>query len=391
MTRPSPRSRATRFRGASQDSFEANREAIRAPVPEAEPLPHPGRAVVVCERWLGSNAFAMMKALRRQGWSVVDFCDKEYVPLRWQSTLMKVAARMLRHAGAREFNRAIVAVAQQRRPAFFLAFKGTYVFPATLLELKRCGVRCYCLYPDVSFRAHGRYIPRALACYDWVFTTKNFGMDDMRRQLGVLNASVVLHASDPDVHRPVALSVRDVADFACAVSFIGTWSPKKERLLTGVKEKLPQLDLRVWGEQWGSVEKASVLRPCVAGRGVYGEDYARAISGSRINLAILSETGLGASSGDQITSRTFHIPACKGFMLHERTDEVLSVLGEGTQTACFSDVGELARKIAHYLAHEGERIKIAEAGHREVSGHHTWDHRICTILAKHKALQQSPS
>ena len=51
--------------------------------------------------------------------------------------------------------------------------------------LRAMGVRTYCFFPDVSFRAHGPWIPNALPEYDWVFTTKAFGLDDMREQLGV--------------------------------------------------------------------------------------------------------------------------------------------------------------------------------------------------------------
>ena len=346
----------------------------------------PGRALVVCERWLGSNATAMMTALRRQGWNVNDFCEKEYVPLHWETSLMKVVGKVVRNRAAYELNQAILRAAQRHTPDLFLVFKGRYVFAATIQALKRRGIKAYCVYPDVSFRVHGPHIPRALPCYDWVFTTKRFGLDDMREQLGITFASQILHAADPELHRPVPLSERDLADFACDASFIGTWSPKKERILTEVVECLPSLHLKVFGSQWERVDRTSPLAPHIAGHPVYTLDYVKAIRASTINIAILSEARQGASAGDQITSRTFHIPASGGFMLHERTDELLSVFEEGTHTACFTDAAELADKIAYYLEHDDERQRIATAGREETAAGHTWDQRIEAILIKHAEL-----
>lgn len=348
--------------------------------------PAPGRALVVGERWFGSNAFAVMTALRRQGWNVTDFAQREYVPLKWKSTFMKVGGRLLRAGGARELNRAILAAARQRAPGLFLAFKGTYVFAETLARLKDWGVRTYCVFPDVSFSGHGPFIPRALPCYDWVFTTKSFGLHDMREQLGVSASSHILHAADPALHRPVPLSGQDRETFGCDASFIGTWSRKKEAILTELVTRIPYLRLRVFGSQWDRVPNSSPLRPHIVGHPVYTLDYVKAIRASKVNIALLIEAWGGASSGDQITSRTFHIPASGGFMLHERTDELLSVFAEGTHTACFDDAAELSDKIVYYLEHENEREKIAENGRQEAAAKHTWDQRIEVVLKKHVEL-----
>ncbi len=71
----------------------------------------------------------------------------------------------------------------------------------------------------------------------------------------------------------------------------------------------------------------------------------------------------GASSGDLITARTFHIPACGGFMLHERTAEVRAFFKEGTDCGMFEGAEEMVEKVGYYLDHPGEREAIAEAGH----------------------------
>ena len=356
----------------------------------AVPTVIPGRALAVCDLWLGSNGLAATKALRRADWSAHVVAEWEYVPIRWMRAPMKAIGRALRPAAVREFNDAVLEWSRRLNPELFIVFKGMFVLPTTLQTLRRRGTRTYCFYPDVSFRAHGPYLPKALPEYDWVFTTKSFGLADMREQLGVTRASLLLHAFDPDLHRPRALREADLALYECDVSFIGTWSPKKERLMAALVEQRPALRVRVWGEQWFKSTTPS-LRSAIVGHGLEGEEYVRAICALTINLAILSERRAGASSGDRITSRTFHIPACQGFMLHERSDEVTEIFPEGSAIGSFTDATDLVSAVDAYLADDGRRRSMARRAHEIVTAAHSWDHRIETILERHRQLTGSAS
>jgi spore maturation protein CgeB len=296
-----------------------------------------------------------------------------------------MVGRILRPFAERELARELVSDAQHLAPEFLLVFKGRFIRPGTIRTLRRLGVRCYNFFPDVSFRVHGPHLSRTLREYDWIFTTKTFGLKDMRDQLGISNASLLMHAFDPDVHHPVSLSERDHQLFDCDVSFIGTWSPKKEALLGELLSRRPNLRMRIWGDQWWSVTtRAHTLRSAIAGRAATGVEYAKAICGSLINIAILSEKRAGASCGDQITSRTFHLPACGGFVLHERTDEVRALFREDDEIVCFTGVDELIAKVDEFLPDERRRRLIAERGRAVVQEHHSWDERIRVILAHHE-------
>ncbi len=115
-------------------------------------------------------------------------------------------------------------------------------------------------------------------------------------------------------------------------------------------------------------------------REVLGDLYALAINSSKINLGLLSEQVKGASSGDQITSRTFHIPASGGFLLHERTDEVSNYYIEDKEITCFGNKEELISKIRFYLEHESERMKIKMEGHKRALKDHSLDNRAKDLL-----------
>lgn len=343
-----------------------------------------GRAVVVCDQWLGSNGYAALKALRRAGWACEVVAEWDYVPVHWTSTSGRLLSRAIRPFAVASYNAALRATAARIQPEFLLVFKGTFVQRESINAIRRGGVRTYCFFPDVSFRTHGKYLPRALPGYDWVFTTKSFGIRDLEDQLGVRTASVLSHAFDTDLHRPVAPSTQDHERYDCDVSFIGTWSPKKEAILTALRQRRPEVRVRIFGNQWSNVASTSPLRDAIAGYAVSGDEYVRAIACSSINLGLLSERRRGASGDDQITSRSFHIPASGGFLLHERTREVLSVFEENASIACFDGADELIAKVDAHLLNLDERQRIAQAGRQVVEAAHSWDHRIQDILALHE-------
>jgi len=179
----------------------------------------------------------------------------------------------------------------------------------------------------------------------------------------------------------VELDDVDHARYDCDVSFIGTWSPKKQRLLEHVQRELPEIRLRIWGSQW---EKArGSLGSRIEGRHVLGIEYAKSLISSKINLAILSEVRTGASAGDQITARTFQIPATGAFMLHERTDEFGDYFREGIECACFETPEDLTTAIAYFLEHPRQRQEIAQAGYRRcLQSGYAVDDRAGVVLTK---------
>ena len=126
------------------------------------------------------------------------------------------------------------------------------------------------------------------------------------------------------------------------------------------------------------------MKQFVKGEGLVGDRYAKAIYGAKINLALLSGKVQGSSRGDETTTRTYEIPACGGFMLHENSPELLELYKEGEEVACFSSPQELAEKIDYYMAHPEERNAIAAAGHRMCVPAYSYDNRMAEILRWHE-------
>ena len=338
--------------------------------------------LVLHERWPGATGLSAYHALLRAGASAHSVTEAETIPLGWGSTGMRTVGRLVRPGAVQEFNTQLLARAFQLRPDLFLAFKGTFVHANTVRALRARGIRCVNFYPDVSFTVHGPYLAASLREYDWVFTTKTFGAGDLRDRLGIRRVSVLAHAFDPEIHRPRQPTAAEEERLGCDASFVGTWSPAKQTLLEALLRAAPGIRLRVFGSQWERVSRSSPLARCCAGHTVTGVEYAIAINCSRINFGLLSERRPGASDGDKITSRTFHIPAAGGCLLHQRTAELQEVLQEGLDCEAFEGVDELADKIVGLLADDARRRAIAESGLLRVRSAHSWDHRIRQLVGR---------
>ena len=184
--------------------------------------------------------------------------------------------------------------------------------------------------------------------------------------------SFLPHAYRPNCDFPVTISEADRQEYASDLAFVGTWEAERASMLAQLKE----FDLRIWGNNWHKAGKELGLGGAIQNRAVYCEEMSRVVNASKINLAFLRK-----ANRDRHTSRTFEIPACGGFQLSERTDEVLSFFEEGKEIECFDTVDELKDKARYYLAHEAQRQCIALAGMaRSQRSGYSYTDRLQTIL-----------
>jgi spore maturation protein CgeB len=83
------------------------------------------------------------------------------------------------------------------------------------------------------------------------------------------------------------------------------------------------------------------------------------------------------------TQRAFDVPASGGFVITSAkpvVNEIFITSGPQQDMAVFKSRNELMALIDYYLAHEDERLAIAERGMKKVLGGHTYDHRIAEMF-----------
>ena len=96
---------------------------------------------------------------------------------------------------------------------------------------------------------------------------------------------------------------------------------------------------------------------------------------SKINLNI---TMRSIQSG--LPLRIFDIMGCHGFLLSDYQSELPEYFQIGNDCDCYETFDELDEKVNYYLTHDDIRMEIAENGYQKVIQHHTWFHRVSTIL-----------
>jgi len=340
------------------------------------------RILFLGDNWHGSCARACAYSLRRLGCDVLDVDHQTFFP-----QVRTFAGRALRWPMIgnliRAYNDEILRRAEYFQPDLLLAFKGYFVQARTLRLLRERDVRCYNFYPDRMAFA-GRLEQESLPEYDCFFDTKRLCATDAPNSFTVRERHFVPHGYDPEIHRSVTPQPRDKFQYGCDVGVVAGWSPRKQRFAEALVRLRPKLDLKIWGEVW---KKSGILSNYVQGHGLHGEQYARAVQCFRINLALL---GINEDVQDETTTRTFEIPACRAFMLHERTEELLQFYEEGSEVACYASPEEAIEKIDYYLAHPAERDSIALAGHSRCVPAYSYESRMAEILRWHTDRCASP-
>jgi spore maturation protein CgeB len=336
------------------------------------------RVLCIGQEWRGSNASGLFYALARQGVVTNIINDHRYISTSASNIALKVIHKLIRPLQEQDFNDHIIAQFEAFIPDIVLVYKGAFVHQKTLLTIKKKNVPTVVFFPDVSFFAHGNNIPKCIPHYNHIFTTKSFAVKDLYEKFNFPKDKITFipHGYDPLVHRPLKSSEND---YSADVSFIGNYSKHKTHVLEAIANALPEINLKIWGGTWYQY-KGEVLKKSIQGSALLGDAYVQAINGSKINLGILSEQVIGASSGDLITSRTFHIPGAGGFMIHQWSKEVEECYKENVEAAFFRDIEDLIQKISYYLIHNSERSKIAKNGTERALKDHSLDNRAKRIL-----------
>ncbi|MEZ5031451.1 MAG: glycosyltransferase [Saprospiraceae bacterium] len=337
------------------------------------------KALCIGQEWRGSNASGLFYALSRQGCITNVINEQAYISTSASHLPLKALHRLIRSWQVTDLNGYMQEQASAFAPDWILVYKGAFMKAGTIQAWITSGIPVVAFYPDVSFTAHGPHIPKCIPYYSHIFTTKTFVADDLARQFGYPREQVsfVPHGFDPLVHRPLGTLPENLR---CDVSFIGNYSPFKAMLLEELVRKLPDLDLKIWGGTWNRYQ-GSALNTFIQGQQLLGDAYVAAINASRINLGILSEQVRGASSGDLITSRTFHIPGSGGFLLHQRNNEALQYFREDEEAAFFDGPDELVEKVRYFLEYPDERARIAAMGHQRALREYSMDVRAKDVLA----------
>jgi spore maturation protein CgeB len=232
--------------------------------------------------------------------------------------------------------------------------------------------KIFAFHPDDPFAVGGSRALAQMHAVDAYFVWSQQLVD--RARANGANAYYLPFASDPDLHHPVPLSDEDRRMCGAQVSFIGNWDAERERWL----KPLSAFRLAIWGsDYWDYRCRDRGVRGAWQGRVAMGQAMVKVVLASAINLNILR-----IQNKDACNMRTFEIPACGGFMLHERSKDLGALFRIGVECDDFGSEEELLQKVGYYLEHPAERDRIAQLGLLAAARHTyaDWARRILELF-----------
>ena len=192
---------------------------------------------------------------------------------------------------------------------------------------------------------------------------------DVARNDGILYMAYYL----PQFHKPTILSPNELDEFSCDISFIGTWSKRREDFIESL---IDIRNVKIFGGGWHRA--SSKLKKFIEFRApVFSNDMAKVIAASKININILTH-----ENRDTTNCRNFEILACKGFQLSEGSEDLLSIFNNKKDLAVFYTPKELYDNCKYYLENELDRETIRVNGYTKViNGNHKMSDRANQIIS----------
>jgi spore maturation protein CgeB len=301
---------------------------------------------------------------------VVYDAGRHIIPGRLRSRISWLENINLRH-----INRRLLAFARRTKPDLALVTGGDRIQGETIGTLRTEGVVTVLWTTDPP--AGEWSVSQAAPFYDRVFCQGSEAVEILERA-GLAHARWLPVGCDPSRHYSVTLSPEEKEQYGYDVAFVGSWYPERAALF----ERLCDFDLAIWGPGWEMLPERSALRQHLRGAHTSPGQWRKIYSASRIVLATHYHDPSGRYPVYQASPRVFEALACGAFVLCDRQRDVLALFRDGEHLASFSDVDDLAAKVRYYLEHPEERQAIARKGREEVLAHHTYSHRIETMLTR---------
>ncbi|MBV5329442.1 MAG: glycosyltransferase [Chlorobium sp.] len=322
-----------------------------------------------------STEFGLANGFAKLGWHVQQVDRTEYFG-QSVGKFARVISRLKLPLAIRRYNKAIIEAVKAVKPHFFLTVKGSYITATTLACVRRLGAFTINYYPDLHFK-HPGVNEDDFVHYDLFITTKSFQVDYLVRKLGVDRVAFLHHGYVAGFHEPPAQV--DLSAEAADIVYIGNHSKEKEQWLRVVKERFPKANFKIYGNRWSTIADKEIFGSSIMGVPVHGKDFAKAIFSAKINLAIHMGMVGNSEWADLVSTRTFEIPACKGFMLHIDNEEIRQLFTPGVEIDVFKNMGELCEKIDFYLSHDNSRRAMLEKAYQRCVPAYSYDERAHAI------------
>ena len=262
-------------------------------------------------------------------------------------------------------------------PDVVLALSQSPLSMAVLDQLRRKHVLTAMWFVE-NYR-HFTYWQQLAAGYDcWFVMQQQTCVDDFKHA-GARYVSYLPLAADPTVHKPMALSDEERAEFEADVSFVGAGYFNRRQLFPFLMT--PEWSLKIWGNEW---ENAGALDAVLQrdGARIDTATSVKVFNATAVNINLHSYTGEGFDpEGDGVNPRTFELAACGAFQLVDHRTLLPELFGP-SMLGVIDQPDALAPAVRRFLHEPEARRSMAEQSRTHVLAHHTYRHRMATLLGE---------
>jgi len=273
-----------------------------------------------------------------------------------------------------QLNSDLIETVENLKPELIFIYRGTHIYPQSLVEIKK-------LVPEASLISYNnddpfspkypkwmwRHYIGSLKYCDKSFVYRTHNINDAYNA-GAKNVDLLRSWYLPWKDKPTPLTEDDRLEFSSDVSFVGHF--ESDGRLEVCEALLSRgIDLKIFGPYkglgksgWhGHIKDSSPIKQQTPLRFLNGNEYVKALSGTKIALCFLSKL-----NRDTYTRRCFEIPACGAALFSEYSDDLGELYKEGQEAEFFRSQDELIEKVDFYLRNPSLLAILAERGRRRV-------------------------
>ncbi len=324
------------------------------------------------------SGYYMLRAFKKLGVEIETIDYRDYWRLTFFNRIINKVCAEQRYFNVRKLNDAVYDKVVVYRPDFVLFTKAILFYPETLKKITHY-TKIFEWYPDYLFfrKTCSAYYNETIPLYDCYFSF-NFANVEMATQLGAKKSLFLPCAADPDYHHPTHPIEDEQKKLGSDIVFIGTWANERRAYYL---EKLCSegYDIKIYGDQWKKHPQNSYLhkkQAIIPSSLLIGNNMSKILNSSKITLAFVRD-----HNQETLGCRSYEIPACGAFMLHQRTSKITEIFKEDEEVVLFSSYEEMKEKIDFYLKHDDLRKKIARKGYEKImQGGNFFTDRVQVIL-----------
>ena len=299
------------------------------------------------------NAYELFKAFKENPECSIELLSNE--KNKTFSLLYKIRYKLKVQSDLYNYNKLLVTTDLSNIDVVFIV-KGTMIYPNTLKKIKQRyrNIKIVSWALDNMYVWHNRtlFYTLGLKYYDLVSTTKTNNVEELTR-IGAKKVFFHNNAYSKKVHRPLP---NKSSKYSHDVLFIGALEKERFESMRFLAEH--GLEVHIYTDSWQeAIFKSNSTNLIIHPGGLYGDDYAEAISNSKVALCFLRKI-----NRDQQTTRSIEIPACGGCMVAEQTEEHLGLFEADKEAVFFKNDTELLHKVKALLTNPRRRIEIAKNG-----------------------------